>query len=215
MSILQKNCLLLCLSSRVMFTPVSLHQKMYAPMSHLIPITAPLFLFHEMFYSNISPTVNVCTYISRPVYVCSVISNSVYVARRPAGRPFLSSPQGLTWRGNTGESSRLGSLGLPPTTTTTTPPEADHPQSKPPRKGPKVRSRLRIARTTVLEVPPQQHKNVHLKGNRRGHRRRLPADPPKTPGRGRTAPHRTSGRGRSGQSAQGNPLPRTSKGLQT
>ena len=28
------------------------------------------------------------------------------LSRRPAGRPIRSSPQGLAWRGNTGESSR-------------------------------------------------------------------------------------------------------------
>ena len=48
----------------------------------------------------------------------------------PGGRPFRSSPQGLAWRGNTGESSRQGSLGPPPATTTTTPPQADHPHNE-------------------------------------------------------------------------------------
>ena len=38
------------------------------------------------------------------------------LSHRLAGRPFRSSPQGLTWRGNTGESSREGGLGPPPAT---------------------------------------------------------------------------------------------------
>ena len=58
------------------------------------------------------------------------------LSRRPVGPPFRSSPQGLAWRDNTGESSRQGGLGPPPATTTTTPPEADHPHTENGKEGP-------------------------------------------------------------------------------
>ena len=90
------------------------------------------------------------------------------MSRQPAGRPIRISPQGLTWRGNTGESSHEGGLGLPPATTATTPQEGGHPRQTSQQKGPNKWRGFTDTQDTNSRGIPQMHQNSTLKGKQRG-----------------------------------------------
>ena len=121
---------------------------------------------------------------------------------RPAGQPIRSSPQGLTWRGNTGESSRQGGLGPPPATTISTPPGLGHRHKETAKEGP-----ILLKRSDGY--PGRECEEDTLSGTRSSHRapeeaadRTLSAGPPTVPRRSLTL-YIKPGRGRDGYSAKG------------
>ena len=83
------------------------------------------------------------------------------------GRPFCRSPQGLAWRGNTGESSRQGGLGPPPATTNTIPPEADHPHKENGKEGPNYWTSYTDTKDASARGYPKLHKKSTVREPKR------------------------------------------------